>query len=50
MGDIYFEVNIRSNLTLKDVRHVPNLQLNYNLTSGFALDEQGYESYLGKVK
>lgn len=33
-------------ITLKDVRHVPDLRL--NLMSTLALDRQGYESYFGK--
>ena len=35
-------------MTLKDVRHVPDLLL--NLMSGFILDKQGYENQFGKGK
>ena len=35
-------------MTLKDVRHVPDLCL--NLMSGLILDKQGYENHFGKGK
>ena len=38
MGDVCFETNMRCKLTLKDVRHVPDLR--FNLMSSFVLDKQ----------
>lgn len=40
IGDICIETNTGCSMTLKDVRHVPDLRL--NLISGMALDKQGY--------
>ena len=48
IGDVCFETNMGCKLTLKDVRHVPNLRL--NLMSGFVLDKQGYGNHFGKGK
>ena len=48
IGDVCLETNMEYKLTLKDVRHVPDLCL--NLMSGFALDKQGYENHFGKGK
>ena len=48
MGDVCFETNMRCKMTLKDVRHVPDLRL--NLMLGLILDKQGYENLFGKGK
>ena len=48
IGDVCFETNMGCKLTLKDVRHVPNLRL--NLMSDFVLDKQGYGNHFGKGK
>ena len=40
IGDVKIQTNVGSTITLKDVRHVPDLRL--NLLSGVALDKQGY--------
>ena len=41
--DISVVTNVRCTLTLKDVRHVPDMRL--NLISTHALDKAGFESY-----
>ena len=45
IGDICIETNTGCSMTLKDVRHVPDLRL--NLISGMALDKQGYVNTFG---
>ncbi|XP_048323873.2 retrovirus-related Pol polyprotein from transposon TNT 1-94 [Ziziphus jujuba] len=45
-GDIQIKTNVGCTITLKDVRHVPDLRL--NLLSGVALDKQGYDNYFSK--
>ncbi|KAF8387595.1 hypothetical protein HHK36_026248 [Tetracentron sinense] len=45
IGDVCIQTNVGCTLTMKDVRHVPDLRL--NLISGIALDRQGYENYFG---
>ena len=37
--------NVGYTITLKDVRHVPDLRL--NLLSGIAFDKEGYDSHFG---
>ncbi|KAL4270082.1 hypothetical protein GQ457_HM000150 [Hibiscus cannabinus] len=46
IGDVQIKTSSGSTITLKDVRHVPDLRL--NLLSGIALDKQGYDSYFSK--
>ena len=46
MSDVCFKTNMECKLTLKNVRHVPDLRL--NLMLGFVLDKQGYENHFGK--
>ena len=48
MGNVCFETNMGYKLTMKYVRHVPNLRL--NLMSRFSLDKQGYQNHFGKGK
>ena len=48
MSDVCFKTNMRCKMTLKDVRHVPDLRL--NLMLGLILDKQGYENLFGKGK
>ena len=45
IGGIFVVTNVGCTLTLKDVRHVPNMRL--NLISTYALDKPGFESYFG---
>jgi hypothetical protein len=45
IGDIYLQTDIGCRLTLKDVRHIPDLCL--NLISGDASDKYGFKHYLG---
>ncbi|KAF8391931.1 hypothetical protein HHK36_022271 [Tetracentron sinense] len=45
IGDVCIQTSVGCTLTMKDVRHVPDLRL--NLISGIALDRQGYENYFG---
>ena len=46
IGDVQIKTSVGSTITLKDVRHVPNLRL--NLVLGIVLDKQGYDNYFGK--
>ena len=43
IGDIYVRTNAGCVVTLRDVRHAPDLRL--NLLSGVALDQQGFDSH-----
>ncbi|KAL9260610.1 Retrovirus-related Pol polyprotein from transposon TNT 1-94-like protein [Drosera capensis] len=45
IGDICLQTDVGCRLTLKDVRHIPDLRL--NLISGDALDKDGFKHYLG---
>lgn len=42
-GHIYFEINLGSNLVLKDVRHDPNIP-QFNLYQKF--NDSGYDKFL----
>ncbi|KAA8532468.1 hypothetical protein F0562_032501 [Nyssa sinensis] len=44
-GDICIRTSVGCTITLRDVRHVPDLRL--NLISGSALDRKGYVNYFG---
>ena len=46
--DICLKTNVGCTLVLKDVRHVPDLQM--NLISGIDLDQDGYEIYFANKK
>ena len=48
IGDVCIQTDVGCSLTLRDVRHVPDLRL--NLISGFALDREGYVNYFGNGK
>ena len=48
IGDIRVKTSIGCMLTLKDVRHIPNLRL--NLLSGNALDREGLRHTFGDGK
>ncbi|KZV32631.1 hypothetical protein F511_36179 [Dorcoceras hygrometricum] len=43
IGDVQIKTSVGSTITLKDVRHVPDLRL--NILSGVALDKQGYTNH-----
>ncbi|GKV35980.1 hypothetical protein SLEP1_g44167 [Rubroshorea leprosula] len=45
VGDICVQTNVGCTLTLKNVRHVPDMRM--NLLSAKALDEEGYTHYFG---
>ena len=45
IGDVQVRTNIGYTITLKDVRHVPDIRL--NLFSGIAFDKEGYDSHFG---
>ncbi|GKV31082.1 hypothetical protein SLEP1_g39821 [Rubroshorea leprosula] len=45
VGDICVQTNVGCTLTLKNVRHVPDMRM--NLLSAKALDEEGYAHYFG---
>ena len=42
-GDVQIKTNVGHIITLKDVRHVPDLRL--NLLSGIAFDKEGYDNH-----
>ncbi|KAA8529367.1 hypothetical protein F0562_033834 [Nyssa sinensis] len=44
-GDVRIRTSVGWTMTLRDVRHVPDLRL--NLISGIALDQEGYVNYFG---
>ncbi|CAH9074170.1 unnamed protein product [Cuscuta europaea] len=46
IGDIQIKTSTGSTITLKDVRHVPDLRL--NLLSVVCLDEQGYDNHFNR--
>ncbi|CAH9105587.1 unnamed protein product, partial [Cuscuta europaea] len=46
ISDVQIKTSIGSTITLKDVRHVPDLRL--NLLSVVCLDEQGYENHFSR--
>ncbi|CAH9062481.1 unnamed protein product [Cuscuta epithymum] len=46
IGDVQIKTSSGSTITLKDVRHVPDLRL--NLLSVVCLDEQGYENHFNR--
>ena len=48
IGDVCIQTDVGCSLTLRDVRHVPDLRL--NLISGVALDREGYVNYFGNGK
>jgi len=48
MGDIFLEFDVGRKITLKDVRHVPDIRL--NLISTGKLDGEGYDNYFGEGK
>ncbi|RDX84970.1 hypothetical protein CR513_33901, partial [Mucuna pruriens] len=48
IGDVVIQTETGCQLTLKEVRHVPDIRL--NLISVNALDEQGYNSHFGSKK
>ena len=48
IGDVCIQTDVGWSLTLRDVRHVPDLRL--NLISGVALDREGYVNYFGNGK
>ena len=48
IGDVCIQTDVGCSLTLRDVRHVPDLCL--NLISGVALDQEGYVNYFGNGK
>ena len=48
IGDICVETNTGYTLSLKNVRHVPNMHL--NLISTHILDKEGYGNYFGDGK
>ncbi|KAA8515033.1 hypothetical protein F0562_018180 [Nyssa sinensis] len=45
IGDVCIRTSVGCMMTLRDVRHVPNLRL--NLISGITLDREGYMNYFG---
>ncbi|KAA8550233.1 hypothetical protein F0562_001917 [Nyssa sinensis] len=45
IGDVCIRTSVGYMMTLRDVRHVPDLRL--NLISGIALDREGYMNYFG---
>ncbi|KAA8550265.1 hypothetical protein F0562_001949 [Nyssa sinensis] len=45
IGDVCIRTSVGCTMTLRDVRHVPDLRL--NLISGIALDREGYINYFG---
>ncbi|KAA8532769.1 hypothetical protein F0562_032802 [Nyssa sinensis] len=45
IGDVCIRTSVGCMMTLRDVRHVPDLRL--NLISGIALDREGYMNYFG---
>ncbi|KAA8549619.1 hypothetical protein F0562_001363 [Nyssa sinensis] len=45
IGDVCIRTSVGCTMTLREVRHVPNLRL--NLISGIALDREGYVNYFG---
>lgn len=45
IGDICVKTNVGCTLTLKDVRHIPDLRM--NLISGSVLDKEGYHHHMG---
>ena len=45
IGDIYIQTSMECTLTLKDVRHIPDLRL--NLISMHMLDKDGYSHFIG---
>ncbi|KAA8515633.1 hypothetical protein F0562_018756 [Nyssa sinensis] len=45
IGDVCISTSVGCTMTLRDVRHVPDLRL--NLISGIALDREGYVNYFG---
>ena len=47
-GDVCIQTDVGCSLTLRDVRHVPDLRL--NVISGVALDREGYVNYFGNGK
>ena len=48
IGDVCIQTDVGCSLTLRDVRHVPDLRL--NLISGVALDREGYVNYFSNGK
>lgn len=48
MGDVYLEINIRSQLLLKNMRHILDIYL--QLISTKILDDKGYHSHFSKEK
>ncbi|KAA8537952.1 hypothetical protein F0562_027468 [Nyssa sinensis] len=45
IGDVCIRTSVGCTMTLRDVRHVPDLRLNF--ISGIALDREGYVNYFG---
>ncbi|KAA8532467.1 hypothetical protein F0562_032500 [Nyssa sinensis] len=45
IGDVCIRTSVGCMMTLRDMRHVPDLRL--NLISGIALDREGYVNYFG---
>ena len=45
IGDVQVKTNVGYIITLKDVRHVPDLRL--NILYGIAFDKEGYDSHFG---